>query len=96
MTISDSKKRLKEAIKKLNNLNKNLHFEIEEEDYCIGFICKSAKKDGCRFGAYEKTYFFDEYKKKTDAYIINAVMSAELILAAAKINDPKAYHNLIA
>ena len=93
MTISESKKRLNEAIKKLNSLQKALVFEVEETDYSIGFTNCGKNNPYRTYGAYAHTSFFDEYKKKADAYI-NAVMFAELIIAAADLNDAKAYHNI--
>ena len=92
MTITESKKRLQEAIKNLNDIQKALVFEIEETDYSIGFTNHGRRNPNKSYGAYSHTSFFDEYRKKADAYI-NTVMFAELIIAASKLNDPKAYHN---
>ena len=93
MTVKDARKRLNEAIKKLNEIQDSLVFEIVETDYSIGFTNHGRLDSNGSFGSYEHSSFFDEYKKKLDAYT-NTVMFAELIIAASKLNDPKSYHYL--
>jgi len=93
MKKADAKKRIKEAIEKLNQMDNKLVFSYEETDYSVGFICQSKTNEAARFGAYEYTAFFDEFVNKTDAYV-SCMLFAELIIAASKINDEKAYHNL--
>lgn len=36
---------------------------------------------------------FDDYRHKIDAYV-NCMLFAEVIIAATRLNDPAAYHNL--
>lgn len=93
MTISESRKRLYETIKKLNEIQKSLIFEVEETDYSVGFTNHGKQNQISSYGVYSFTSFFDEYKKKDDAYI-NVVKFAELMIAASRLNDPNAYHNL--
>lgn len=92
MTVTEARRRLNKAIKDLNSLQNALVFEVKETDYSIGFTNHGKKNPSSSYGVYEQTSFFDEYKKKVDAYI-NTVQFAELIIAASKLNDPKAYHN---
>lgn len=94
MTVSDARKRIENAIVKLNKMDNNLVFSYEETDYSIELICESKTKETSRFGAYEYIGFFDEFVNKTDAYT-KCMKFAELIVAASKINDKNAYHNLI-
>ena len=94
MNIAESKKRLEKAIKDLNDLQKALVFVVEETDYSIGFTNHGKKNPDHSYGAYEHTSLFDEYKKKSDAYM-NAVMVAEIMIAASQLNNPKAYHNFM-
>lgn len=93
MTIAESKKRLRKAIETLNGVQNAMIFEVVETDYSIGFTNRGKTYNSSSYGAFSQTSFFDEYRKKTDAYV-NAVLCAELLVAGTKINDPKAYHNL--
>lgn len=93
MTKAEAKKAIKEEITKLNKMDNKLVFSYEETDYSVSLICKSKTSESTHFGAYEHTCFFDEYVNKTDAYI-TCMSFARVIVAASKINDKKAYHNL--
>ncbi len=93
MTIAEARKRLKEAVRKLNKIQNSLVFEVVESDICIGFKNHAKRNPHLSFGVYAHKSFFDDYKEKVDAYI-NAMMIAELIIAASRLNDPQAYHNI--
>ena len=94
MTINDCKHRIREAIKKLNQMKHALKFGFEETDY--GIFLTAYSSDGTRrFGAYEVLNLFEDFKNKTTAYKY-FMESVELIVASTRLNDPKAYHNLIA
>lgn len=94
MTIAKARKRLKDAVKKLNRMQNSLVFEVVESDILIGFKNHAKRNPQLSFGVYAHTALFDEYKEKVDAYI-NAMMFAELIIAASRLNDPQAYHNIL-
>lgn len=93
MTRAEAKKRIERAVKKLNEMDNKLVFSYEETEYSVQLICKSKTQEITRFGAYEYIGLFDEFVDKTDAYI-TCMWFAEMIIAASKINDEKAYHNL--
>lgn len=93
MKKADAVKRIEKAIATLNKMDNKLVFSYEETDYSVELICKSKTKNSTRFGAYEYIGLFDEFANKTDAYI-SCMLFAELIIAASKINDKNAYHNL--
>ncbi len=95
MDIRSTRKRINAAVKKLNQMNHNLRFLFKEEEHTISLECHSTVNEGSRFGAYEAIEFFDDYRKKSQAYI-SLMEYAEVIIAAAGLNDPKAYHNFIA
>lgn len=69
MTKNDAKKRIAAAIKKLNAMNNNVYFELEETKYSVQLICRSKSIKSTRFGAYGFIGMFDNYKKKSEAYI---------------------------
>ena len=94
MTVAEARKRLKKAVKKLNKIQNSLVFEVLESDICIGFENHAKRNPRLSFGVYAHTSLFDEYKEKVDAYI-NTMMFAELIIAASRLNDPQAYHNIL-
>lgn len=94
MTQKDVKKRIKEAVTKLNEMDNNVCFKFEETEFSAQIICESRTYKGSRFGAYCYTGLFDEYKNILDAYI-NCMHFSEMLIAATKLNSPKAYHNLI-
>jgi len=74
-------------------MDNKLIFSYEETEYSVNLVCKSRTQDSAHFGAYEYIGFFDEFINKTDAYI-NCMRFVELIVAASKINDKNAYHNM--
>ena len=92
MTIAEAKKRLNKAIQDLNQIQTALVFEIEETEYSIGFTNHGRTNTSRSYGTYSQASFFDEYRKKADAYV-NTMKFAELIIAASELNNPKAYHN---
>ena len=94
MTIAKARKRLKDAVKKLNRMQNSLVFEVVESEFCIGFENHAKRNPHLSFGVFAHTSLFDEYKEKVDAYT-NAMMFAELIIAASRLNDPQAYHNIL-
>ena len=93
MTRAEAKKRIEKAVKKLNEMDNKLVFSYEETDFSVELICKSKIEESVQFGVYEYIGLFDEFVNKTDAYI-TCMWFAEMIIAASKINDEKAYHNL--
>lgn len=95
MTKNDAKKRITVAIKKLNAMNNNVYFELEETEYSVQLICRSKSIKSTRFGAYGFIGMFDNYKKKSEAYI-TCMLFAEMMIAATRLNDPAAYHNICA
>ena len=94
MTIVEARKRLKVAVKKMNKIQDSLLFDVVETDFCVGFENRGKRNPHQSFGVYAHTSFFDVYKKKVDAYI-NAMLFAELIIAASSLKDPTAYHNYL-
>lgn len=94
MTIVEARKRLKKAVKNLNEIQDSLVFCVVESDSYVGFENHGKRDTKRSFGAYEHVSVFDDYKKRVDAYI-TALMFAELIIAASRLNDPKAYHNIL-
>lgn len=94
MTINDCKSRIKEAVNKLNRMEHTLKFGLEETDYGI-FLTAHSSGGTSRFGAYEVKNLFEDFKNKTTAYE-HFMQSVELMVASTRLNDPKAYHNLIA
>lgn len=95
MTKNDAKKRITAAIKKLNAMNNNVYFELEETEYSVQLICRSKSIKGTCFGAYGFIGMFDNYTKKSEAYI-TCMLFAEMMIAATRLNDPAAYHNICA
>ena len=95
MDIKSARKRIKEAVKELNEMDNNLRFSFVEEDYMVSLECCSTVREGTLFGSFEDIQFFDDYVKKVTAYI-NLMSYAEVIIAATRLNDPEAYHNLVA
>ncbi len=95
MDIRATKKRINAAIKTLNQMNHNLKFLFKEEEHMVSLECHSAVKEGTQFGSFETMQFFDDYRKKSQAYI-SLMEFAEVIIAAARLTDPKAYHNFLA
>ncbi len=95
MDIKSAKKRIKEAVKKLNAMENNLDFSFVEEDYYISLECHSKTRNGHHFGAFEDMQFFDDYVKKETAYV-ELMKFAEVMICASRLNDPKAYHNMVA
>lgn len=95
MNLNDQKKRIKEGLKKLNDMEHHVWFSIEETDYSVGVTCASKCNESHRFGAYECTEFFEDYNKKVGAY--NTVREfVEGMVAATELTSPSAYHNFIA
>lgn len=92
MTKNDAKKRITAAIKKLNTMDNRVYFELEETEYSVQLICRSRTKKDTSFGSYGFTGVFDDYKKKSEAYV-TCMLFAEMIIAATRLNDPTAYHN---
>lgn len=92
MTITDARKRIKKAIARLNEMQDSLEFEVEETDYSIGFTNHGKVNKGTSYGVYYHCSLFEEFKRKADAYV-NAMSFAELLVSAASLKDPKAYHN---
>ena len=92
MTINEARKRLTKAITELNDIQDSITFEVVETNYSIGFTNHGRVNKNATYGSYTVDYFFDEYKRKSSAYI-NAVQFAEVIISATKLTDPKAYHN---
>lgn len=93
MKITDARKRLKAAVKKLNELQEALVFEVEETEYSIGFTNHGRQNVTSSYGCYEYAALFDDFKKKSDAYI-TAMWVAEMLVSACRMYDPKAYHNI--
>ena len=93
MTKAEVKKRIADAVKQLNAMDNQVVFAFEEKEESVGLVCKSRNSESRRFGAYCFTAFLDDYKKKQDAYEY-CMQFAEVIIAATKLNDPKAYHNM--
>ena len=92
MTIKEARSRLNKAIKSLNEIQDSIVFEVSETDYSIGFTNHGRVNTDTSYGSYNQTSFFNEYKRKADAYI-NTMSYAEVILSAAKLLDPNSYHN---
>lgn len=94
MTKNDIKRRTKDAIKKLNNMGNKVEFNLNETSDSISLECCSRSDERCHFGIYEKTAYFTDFRKKTDAYL-TVMEFAEVIIAATKLNDKKEFHNLV-
>ena len=95
MTKSDVKKRIAKTIQELNAMDNNVCFAFEETEYSVELSCQSRARKGVSYGAYSFMGMFDDYKHKIDAYV-NCMLFAEVIIAATRLNDPAAYHNLSA
>ncbi len=93
MTKQDAKKRINEGIKKLNILNPNIAFELEETEYSVDLWCKSTTEPGVKYGSLSHISLFEDYANKTTAYE-ETMQYVEIILAAAKLYDPRAYFNM--
>ncbi len=94
MTIKETVTKIKNNLQKLNDMNKNVVFSLVEDKDGIGFDCHSAVSDGS-YGAYHHKSFFDDFKRKADAYE-NAYMASSLLISGVKFLDAKAYHNFVA
>ena len=55
MTKNDAKKRITAAIKKLNAMNNNVYFELEETEYSVQLICRSKSIKSTPCGLYGQT-----------------------------------------
>lgn len=96
MTKTDCRKRIKEAIKELNKMDHKLTFRFNEEEWGLELEAHgSDSRADCRFGAFEPRVFFEDYKDKSTAYD-SFMSSLSLMIASAKLCDPKAYHNFVA
>lgn len=91
MTIAESRKRLKGAVKRLNEIQDSLDFKVVEDEWSVGFENCGKLNSGHHFGVYEYMALFDDFKRKADAYS-TAVWVAETIIAATSLNDPKSFH----
>lgn len=94
MTKGDIKKKTNDAIKTLNAMDNKVEFSLIETSESIGLKCCSRGNKQCHFGRYEKNVYFADFRKKTDAYL-TVMEFAEVIIAATKLNDAKAFHNLV-
>lgn len=93
MTKSDVKKRIAKAIQELNAMDNNVCFAFEETEYSVELSCQSRFRKETSYGIYSFMGMFDDYRHKIDAYV-NCMLFAEVIIAATRLNDPAAYHNL--
>ncbi len=90
-------RRLNKAIDKLNKMDHALVFEIDEDEYSIGFKCHAKHDANVSYGSYMASNFFEDYKKNGKLNALReAALKAEMLIAGAKLCDPKAYHNFIA
>lgn len=96
MTEKACKKRINDAIKKLNSLELcKLHFSLEEDESWGANIVATLKKDPHqRFGAFEPGVIFDMYTSKENAYN-ELVRMIEFMLKGKELENPKAYHNML-
>lgn len=94
MTISNCRKRIREAVSTLNKGDHKLTFAFEENEYSIYLTARSSGNPDRHFGAYEMIMLFDDFKNKTKAYEY-FMLSAERMAASTKLCDPGAYHNTI-
>ena len=94
MKIQECKRRVKSAIDKLNEMDHQLRFGMEEDESHLSLTAARKEDDAHRFGSYEVMVLFDDFKKKTTAYEY-FMMGVERIVASTKLCDPKAYHNMI-
>ncbi len=99
MTKAECEKRIRKAVKTLNEMDNKLVFsynELKDGDSVYGLQIEAASMDGSHhFGSYEPMIFFDDYRKKITAYE-TMMRIVDFMVASAKLNDPKAYHNMIA
>ena len=91
MTISDCKKRINNALKKLNAMDNKLQFSFREEEY--GAFIEACRTDGHNFGVYEPSVLFTDYCDIPTAYV-ELMSKVEFLEAGTELNNPKAYHNL--
>ncbi len=77
-------------IARLNRLEHKLHFYVEEESYGLRL---RAVKGQEHFGAFEITVLFSDYKDKETACREFGFMIM-LMISAAKLTNPKAFHNM--
>ncbi len=94
MTRNDIKRRTKDAIQKLNTMGNRVKFNLNETSDSISLECCSRGDEKYHFGTYEKKAYFDDFRKKTNAYL-TVMEFAEVIIAATKLNDERAFHNFV-
>lgn len=93
MTLSYVKKEIHKNIEKLNSMDHNLVFALEESADCCGVTAVSKVSPTTHFGTYCHLAVFEEYKKPNDAY--EAVMDwTTALIAGTKLLDKNAYHNM--
>ena len=94
MKISDCKKRIEEAVEKLNEMEHRVVFSFVEDENGICLCCCSKANGSSHFGAYEYAALFDEYTCKNTAYE-GCMRFTEVIIAAQRLTSADAYHNLV-
>lgn len=91
MTKKECEARIYAAINTLNQLDHKLTFSFEQGEW--SWRLKAENAHGGRFGAFEPMVMFDDYKRKTDAYV-SFLRQVEFLLAGTKLTAKDSYHNL--
>ena len=95
MTKAEKVRRIKDTISKLNTADNRVVFFLKEDTNTVSIDCVSEADERTHFGTYYCMEFFEDYKDPGKAY--DAVLKfVEGLLAGTRLNDPKAYHNMIA
>lgn len=92
MTKKECETRIYAAIDTLNRLGHKLTFGFEQDEWSWRLNAENAL--GHRFGAFEPMVIFDDYKRKTDAYV-SFMRQVEFLLAGTMLTAKGAYHNLV-
>jgi len=91
MTKKECETRIFATIDILNRLDHKLTFSFEQDAWSWRL---NAENDfDHKFGAFEPMVIFDDYKRKTDAYV-SFMRQVEFLLAGTKLTAKGAYHNL--
>ncbi len=91
MTKQECETRIYASIDKLNRLDHKLTFSFEQDEW--SWMLKAENAHGQHFGAFEPMVIFDDYKRKTDAYV-SFMRQVEFLLAGTMLTAKGAYHNL--